>query len=198
MIPCRKIYARKISSQKCHFVEKRAHEFYPFPWWFLRAKYFRVWPQPNQQERRQLPTFHTCQKPLRNKPAQQRWYLQPRTPWWPSDPFLCPQWWRPPRSPFSLLSSQSLSGQRGSYLTLSQVSCHCYFSTFSIPKSKTINGQATSPSLLALSYWALTSPSATFPGGGDGTDKRTSELGRVSFITQQSRQNRKWPWVNMG
>lgn len=68
------------SCQKCHFVKTGHMDFIP-SLMILSAKYFRVWHLPNQQEkRRQLPTFHTCQKPLQNKPAQQRWYPQPRTP----------------------------------------------------------------------------------------------------------------------
>lgn len=63
--------------------------------------------------------------------------------------------------------------QLGGYFTLSHVPCPCYFSTFSIPKSKPINGQAPPLSLPPLSHWALTSPSITFPGGGNGADEKT-------------------------
>lgn len=73
---------------------------------------------------------------------------------------------------------------------LGQAFCHCcYFSTFGIPKSRTINGQATSPS---LPHWpgALTSPSTSSLEAGVGRQEDSGWAG-VSFITWQSREGRK-------
>lgn len=69
---------------------------------------------------------------------------------------------------FPIVISQAFR-QRGRYLTLSQVSCPCcYFSTFSIPKSKPINGQATSPSPPPLATGPSPPPLPLFLEAGRG------------------------------
>lgn len=105
-------------------------------------------------------------------------------------------------STFSILSiviSQSFR-QQGRYLTLSQVSCRCcYFNTFSIPKSKPINGQAP-----PLPYPLLTLgphlPLHHFSWRQGWGRQKASDLGRVSFITQHRWQSRKMTmgWCGAG
>lgn len=86
--------------------------------------------------------------------------------------------------------------QLGGYFTLSQVPCPCYFSTFSIPKSKPINGQAP-PLPYPLSATAPSPPPLPhFLEVGIGQTRRQwSDKGLVHHPAKLTR--RKWPWASV-
>ena len=113
--------------------------------------------------------FHTCQKPQRNKPAPRRWCRQHRTPSWPSDLCLCPQQWRPPHSPFPLLSSQRLQAARQIFNTEPSPLSSQLFQHLQHPKEQVYKWTGTSPSLPPpVPGPSLTPPSASFPVTGIG------------------------------
>lgn len=80
----------------------------------------------------------------------------------------------------------------GGYFTLSQVPCPCYFSTFSIPKSKPINGQAPPLPYPLSATGASPPPLPCFLEVGMGQARWQWSIHHPAKLTRQ-----KWPWAGV-